>query len=579
MIRLRPLAVIAALIGLTACTTAASGPPADETAAAPPPAAEPAPPADTSAYGLFLAGQAALNHGQGDLAAGYFSQASRTDADSTFIKGRAFRAALAAGDIPRAAALAPGPNEGTAAEQLIGRFTVAVEAIAEGKGRAAELELAGQPLPPPLDSSARLILPWAAAEAGDWKTALATPAFGDDRVLAQVAQLDEALIDENRRDIDKADGVFKSLVADSHGASVYAVAYGEFLQRHGRTALAIAQYQEVLKAEPTSELVKMALARAQAGAPPPRAPTPAQGAAGALIVPAAVLLSEKQPQLGEDFLRLVLRLDPKRDEAWLLLGDAASALGDTDGARAAYAEPQPGSLVYIGSRTRLIASYDDIAGSAPTELALAEETAKGAPDDPEAMELLADALRANERYKDSAAVLDKLIAQLGEKAAWSLYYERGVALDQAGDWAGAERDLQHALTLSPDQPEVLNYLGYSWIDRGVQLKAAKAMVEKAVAAKPDDGAIVDSLGWAYYQMGDYKQAVEQLERATELEPADPDINNHLGDAYWRAGRKLEARFQWQQVLTLGPSEKLRAEVEAKLRDGLGGPARAAVAER
>ena len=106
------------------------------------------------------------------------------------------------------------------------------------------------------------------------------------------------------------------------------------------------------------------------------------------------------------------------------------------------------------------------------------------------------------------------------------------------------------------------------------------MIERAVAAKPDSGAIVDSLGWAYYRLGQYADAVEQLERATELEPADPDINDHLGDAYWRVGRRIEARFQWEQVLIMRPSDKLRAEVEAKLKSGLDAPpARPAIAER
>jgi Flp pilus assembly protein TadD len=137
--------------------------------------------------------------------------------------------------------------------------------------------------------------------------------------------------------------------------------------------------------------------------------------------------------------------------------------------------------------------------------------------------------------------------------------------------------MKKALTLAPDEPEVLNYLGYSWIDRGERLQEAKAMIEKAVAAKPDSGAMVDSLGWAYFRLGDFPKAVDQLERAAELEPADPDINNHLGDAYWRAGRKTEARFQWQRVLTLNPDAKMREEVERKLKSGLDTQARVAEA--
>jgi Flp pilus assembly protein TadD len=189
---------------------------------------------------------------------------------------------------------------------------------------------------------------------------------------------------------------------------------------------------------------------------------------------------------------------------------------------------------------------------------------------------LADALRVNERYAESAQVLDKLIANQGAKSTWQLYYMRGVAKQQSGDWAGGESDMKKALSLSPDEPEVLNYLGYSWVDRGERLQEAKAMIERAVAAKPDSGAMVDSLGWAYFRLGDFNKAVDQLEHAAELEPADPDINNHLGDAYWRAGRKTEAQFQWQRVLTLNPDAKLREEVERKLKSGLDAPARVAI---
>jgi len=157
---------------------------------------------------------------------------------------------------------------------------------------------------------------------------------------------------------------------------------------------------------------------------------------------------------------------------------------------------------------------------------------------------------------------------------WRLLYARGVSYERAGHWPEAQTDFQAALKLRPDESELLNYLGYSWIDRGERLPEALAMVQRAVAANPQSGAMVDSLGWAYYRLGDYKQAVERLEQAIELEAGDPDINNHLGDAYWRVGRRDEAQFQWRRVLTLDPAPKLKAEVEAKLVGGLGeaGPA-------
>jgi tetratricopeptide (TPR) repeat protein len=578
MPRLSLLAACASLAALAACASpSGSGQPTD--VAGDGGAAAPVVSSHASPLGLYLAGQAALGEGKGDVAASYFAQAAHEDSDAAFLKDSAFQAALFSGDVRRAAQLAPATGEGSAGAVELGQLTRAVEDLAEDRGREAQALLGGHPLTPPLDIAGKLLSPWTAAAAGDWKTALAAPDNGGDHLVGQIALLDQALLLENRHETDEADQAFRKLLAISDGAGLYTAAYGEFLERHGRTPAAISLFQAGLKTEPSNALLQDALTSAQAGHAPPRAPTLQQGAANALLPPAAFLLAEKQPELGLDYLRLALRLDPKRDEAWLLIGDTLSAGGQVDEAREAYAEPQPGSSAYVPARSRLIATYDDSAKDAPTELALAEATAKAAPSDPDAMELLADALRINSHYQESAQVLDKLIAQLGPQASWSLYYMRGVALDQAGDWPGAERDLKQALAMSPDEPDVLNYLGYSWIDRGVDLKDAKTMIEKAVAAKPDSGAIVDSLGWADYKLGLYTDAVEQLERATELEPADPDINNHLGDAYWAVGRKLEARFQWEQVLSLGPSDKLRAEVEAKLKEGPDAGPRPAIAEK
>jgi tetratricopeptide (TPR) repeat protein len=576
MPRFRSFAVLISLTALGACATG----PATVGLRAAEPADAASADDQASTYGLFLAGQAALDQGHGDEAAGFFAKAAGQDSDTDFIKTRAFIAALVAGDIPRAASLAPGPADASEGEQRLGRLTRAVEALAAGRGREAQALLTAVPAGSGDDIATKLLLPWAAGAAGDWKTALTLPDPGGDHLIEQVSLLDQALLYEHRDDIGRANQTFGKLLGESDGAGLYTLAYGEFLQRHERGSTAINLYQAALKGDPSNALVQEALARARSGHAPPAAPTLAEGAGRALLAPAALLLAEKQPQLGLIYLRLVLRLDPHRDEAWLLVGDTLTAGGQIEAAREAYAQPKPGSPSYVSARERLIGSYDQ-PSDAPIELQLAQETAKAAPDDPDAMELLADALRVNDRYAESAQALDKLIDQAGAKAGWSLYYMRGVALDQSGDWDSAERDLKQALVLSPDEPEVLNYLGYSWIDRGVDLKEAKAMIERAVAAKPDSGAIVDSLGWAYYQLGQYADAVEQLERATELEPADPDINDHLGDAYWRVGRRIEARFQWEQVLIMQPSDKLRAQVEVKLKSGLATPppVHPAIAER
>jgi tetratricopeptide (TPR) repeat protein len=128
--------------------------------------------------------------------------------------------------------------------------------------------------------------------------------------------------------------------------------------------------------------------------------------------------------------------------------------------------------------------------------------------------------------------------------------------------------MKKALELYPEQPHVLNYLGYSWIDQGVHLDDGMSMIKRSVEQRPDDGYIVDSLGWAYYRLGNYDEAVKNLERAVELKPEDPTINDHLGDAYWRVGRGLEARFQWSHARDLKPEPEDLAKIEQKLKTGL-----------
>jgi Flp pilus assembly protein TadD len=184
---------------------------------------------------------------------------------------------------------------------------------------------------------------------------------------------------------------------------------------------------------------------------------------------------------------------------------------------------------------------------------------------------LGDVLRNKKRFEEAGAAYNEAIeraAAQGLPDRWALFYDRGVAYERAGKWKEAEPDLEHALELKPDQPLILNYLGYSWVDKGVKLDQGLKMIEKAVELRPEDGYIVDSLGWAHYRLGDYKAAVENLERAVELVPSDPTINDHLGDAYWRTGRLVEARYQWRRALQFGPDKDDIHPIEVKLDQGL-----------
>lgn len=195
------------------------------------------------------------------------------------------------------------------------------------------------------------------------------------------------------------------------------------------------------------------------------------------------------------------------------------------------------------------------------------------PDDLQAHLALADVLSADKNYQAAATMLERALEIAPEDGAnnWNIYYQRGIAYERMKQWNDAEPNFRRALELSPDQPQVLNYLGYSWVDMNRNLDEGLEMIRTAVELRPNDGYIIDSLGWAYYRLQRFDEAVEQLERAVLITPSDPTINDHLGDAYWRVGREREARFQWERAVAGDPKPdaQVEAKIRVKLQDGLG----------
>ncbi len=176
----------------------------------------------------------------------------------------------------------------------------------------------------------------------------------------------------------------------------------------------------------------------------------------------------------------------------------------------------------------------------------------------------------DKNFADAAKIYDAAVQQIKtpERKDWPVFYQRGIAYERLKEWDKAEPNFRKALELYPDQPQVLNYLGYSWVDRGENLDEALGMIKKAVELRPQDGYIVDSLGWAYYMLGRYPEAVIELEKAVKLRPEDPTINDHMGDAYWRVGRLLEATFQWNHAIAGKPEPEELVKIEEKLKKGL-----------
>ncbi len=560
----RVLAVLLLPASLAAC---ASGPPPQlrglQTGTAD------APEDDASVYGLYLAGEAALDDGVPGVAAQYLGEAARRTPETAELKERAFAAALLAGEVRQAAALAPPPGQSDAAAYALGQLTLAVVELSDGQGKAAYQRLSTSTMGEHW-AAAALLRPWAAAAAGDLAAATAAPEAGQDRAVEAFGQLNHATLLERAGKFDAAEAAF---AGQSGRSGVFTLAYGAFLERRGRDTEALALYDKALAKDPTDPAFSAARTRAAAHAPGPPAPSLRTGAAEALVGPAALLLAQKQPDAGLAYLRLALTLDPELSESWVLVGDALESQHDAAGARAAYARVKPASPEYTTAQGRLALDLQE-EGRKDEALRVANTLAKVRSDDPHTLLVLADLYRDDARYPEAVQTLNQLMGQVGPAttAEWRLFYLRGAALEREGQWPQAQADLQHALILKPDDPEMLNYLGFALADRGERLDEALHLLERANALAPDSGAFIDSLGWAHYRLGRYSQAVGELEHAASLDPADPDINSHLGDAYWRSGRQLEAKYQWRRVLTLDPDATTRVAMQARLASGLPGAA-------
>ena len=293
------------------------------------------------------------------------------------------------------------------------------------------------------------------------------------------------------------------------------------------------------------------------------------GVAEVFYTMASVLQGEAEDGYTLIHARVTAWLRPDHTEARLMAAGLLESLGQHGLAGEAYAAIPADDPSYhvaeIGRAETLIAEGKvDAALEVLTALTKSHGTLF------EVQAALGDAFRRQERFAESIAPYTAAIALVpdAQPRHWSLYFSRGISLERTGDFPAAEADFRKALALNPDQPQVLNYLGYSFVDRGVNLPEALGMIERAVAAQPEAGYIIDSLAWALFRLGRYAEAVEPMERASLLEPVDPVVTDHLGDVYWAVGRKLEARFQWHRALSFAPEEKDAKRIRRKLEVGL-----------
>ncbi|MER8974308.1 MULTISPECIES: tetratricopeptide repeat protein [unclassified Mesorhizobium] len=376
---------------------------------------------------------------------------------------------------------------------------------------------------------------------------------------------------------DRADALYTATVQDTAAGGAApetwmrnAQAYASFLARKGDKAKALSVLDKAEAFAPGKVEIAALRDKINKGEKiEPFVAGPSDGASEILLDLATALNRGG----GEPFVRLYLQyalaLRPDNDAALVQLAAVAEQLKDGEGAIALYRRIPAGSPLKELSDLQLGLNLADLDRN-DEAIAHLKAIVDAHPDDMRAYLALGGVYSSKEDFRSAANLYDKAVEVLKTPTAanWNIFYQRGIAYERLKEWPKAEPNFRKALELYPDQPQVLNYLGYSWVDKNMNLKEGLAMIQKAVDLRPSDGYIVDSLGWAYYRLGQFDDAVREMERAVSLKPEDPVLNDHLGDVYWRVGRKLEATFQWNQARDLKPDPDVLAALQQKLMKGL-----------
>jgi len=533
----------------------------------------------TSVSGNFLAARHASNEHDAGAAAAYYRAALRGDGRNPELLSRAFLAALANGDVEEGVRLADRVIANDKNDR-VAHLVLGVRAIKQKQYAAARAQLAQSVRGPVTDLAGALLSAWTQANATDVKTAIDTiDKLSGPEWYNLFKNLHAGLILDVAGQ--KKDSLRRFERAYSLDATALRIvqAYGSELSRQGNKDEALRVYKAFDEVLPRHPLIVDSINEINAGRRVAAlADSPQSGAAEVFYGLGATLGRRGGEDLGLIYLQLALYLAPGHPMALLSLADLYESIKKPERAIKIYERVPASSPMYRNAQIQRALDLDSLDRTEEAKSIL-DKLIKADPTEIEAITALGNIERGRKQYAECSDAYSKGIDSLArpEKSNWVIYYFRGICHERSKQWPKAESDFKRALDLSPDQPLVLNYLGYSWIDQGINLDEGMRMIERAVEQRADDGYIVDSLGWAYFRLGNYDEAVKNLERAVELKPEDATINDHLGDAYWRAGRVLEARFQWSHARDLEPEPDDLAKIEDKLKSGL--PDSAAEAER
>lgn len=521
--------------------------------------------------GAYLAGRQAERDKRSEIAAEYFADALAGNKTNDRLRNQAFISLVMAGEIEAAEPLARDilkkqPKQGPA------NFLLSAAATKKGDFAVAQahVDKLGQ------TGVNRLMIPvisaWIAAGRKDKAAALAAlEPLSSQGGFRPFYDLHKALILDVLGDVPGAKAAYDEAIKQTLLPSTrLVVAAASFRTRHEDAEGALVVLKEFLKTNPEALNVRLALAQVEAGRPlPPLVADAADGYGEFLSNLAVALQQESYGRQAIFYARVSQLLRPDNAATLYGLGNILQEDGRHAAAIKAYEQVPKDSFLSWAARQSMAVSLitlkrDDEAAK------LLESMASERPDQWQVLQLLGNMYRARGEFEKALLAYDAAVKRIPDITArhWNLLYVRGIAYERTKRWPQAEADLKKALTFRPNEPSLLNYLAYSWVERGENLKEAEAMLVRAVKERPDDGFIVDSLGWALYRLGRFKEAVIYLEKAVAEESEDPTLNDHLGDCYWRLGRQDEARFQWNRALSLKPEKEDVVKIQAKLKDGM-----------
>jgi tetratricopeptide (TPR) repeat protein len=523
-----------------------------------------------SLSGNYLAGRSAAQAKDSAIAAAYLEAAMQQDPGNPGITDQLLLMRLANGDVAAAEQLAPDVLKYNSQHRMA-RLVTGLKAFRDKKYFDARADFAEAAYTPLGELTSTMLTAWTYAGEGSLNAALKElDKLDSNENFANFKSFQSALIADYLNSSVRAEAAYKK--AYSQGAVSLRVvqAYGNYLERNGKFDEAGKVYDAFLAKTDNYPLVaktKADLALKQK--PEAFVSSPERGVGETLSSLAAIMNDDQSIDIALLYSRLALDHGAHQVVTQTMLGDVLSGMRRYEDSIAAYQAVPADSPLRAAADLEVAANLQQLDRNAEAETQLMAMLKKD-PKNFDAHVALGSLNRFAEKFDRAVVEYDAALALLPSvgKNQWRIIYDRAICYERLNQWDKAEADFRKALELQPDEPNVLNYLGYSLIDKKLKLEEAIAMVKKAVELKPNEGFFVDSLGWAYFQMGDFDQALPHLERAVDLKAGDPIISEHLGDAYWRVGRKLEAKFQWQHAKDNKPDAKDLVRIEGKMKNGM-----------